>query len=220
MNENLFSLAQQQKQTQADSNSAAPLAERMRPQRLDDYFGQEDLIGPNSPLRKSIEEDRIQSFILWGPPGTGKTTLARIIALHTNREFIILSAVMSGVKDIKDSVQYAKDKLSYESKRTIVFVDEIHRFNKSQQDALLPHVENGTITLIGATTENPSFELNSALLSRAPVYVLKSLDNESIKSIILKSSKLVKIQNNFYKLINLAKDKINKDDRYKKGEPV
>lgn len=187
MNENLFSLAQQQKQTQSASNSGAPLAERMRPQRLDDYFGQEDLIGPNSPLRKSIEEDRIQSFILWGPPGTGKTTLARIIALHTNREFIILSAVMSGVKDIKDAVQYAKDKLSYESKRTIVFVDEIHRFNKSQQDALLPHVENGTITLIGATTENPSFELNSALLSRAPVYVLKSLNDESIRSILFKS---------------------------------
>ena len=161
-----------------------PLADRMRPQRLEEYSGQDELVGERSPLRRAIEEDRVHSFILWGPPGTGKTTLARIIAEHTEREFIPLSAVMSGVKDIKESVMRAKELLRISGKRTILFVDEIHRFNKSQQDALLGAVENGTIILIGATTENPSFEVNAALLSRSQVYVLKSLEAEDLKKIV------------------------------------
>lgn len=163
---------------------AVPLAERMRPRRLDEYFGQEALVGAGAPLRRAIEEDRIHSFVLWGPPGTGKTTLGRIVAEHTEREFIPLSAVMSGVKDIKDSVSRAKELLRINGRKTILFIDEIHRFNKAQQDALLPFVENGTLTLIGATTENPSFELNSALLSRAPVFVLKPLTEEDILAIM------------------------------------
>lgn len=167
--------------------TGGPLADRMRPARLEEFFGQEELVGIGSPLRRAIEEDRVHSFILWGPPGTGKTTLARIIARHTEREFIALSAIMAGVKDIKESIGRAKELLRISGKRTILFVDEIHRFNKSQQDALLPSVEDGTVTLIGATTENPSFELNSALLSRAPVYVLKSLDGDQLKAILVRA---------------------------------
>ncbi|MBI3558049.1 MAG: replication-associated recombination protein A [Deltaproteobacteria bacterium] len=176
--------AQQDTKPSAAAARGGPLAERMRPQRLEEFRGQEALVGPNSPLRRSIEEDRVHSFILWGPPGTGKTTLARIVAQHTEREFISLSAVMSGVKDIKESVARAKELLRISGRRTILFVDEIHRFNKSQQDALLPYVEDGTVTLIGATTENPSFELNSALLSRAPVFVLKQLASEELQAIV------------------------------------
>ena len=170
--------------TEKSVSRGGPLAERMRPQRLEEFRGQESLVGPNSPLRRSIEEDRVHSFILWGPPGTGKTTLAHIVAEHTEREFISLSAVMSGVKDIKESVARAKELLRISGRKTILFVDEIHRFNKSQQDALLPFVEDGTVTLIGATTENPSFELNSALLSRAPVFVLQQLDDANLRGII------------------------------------
>lgn len=160
-----------------------PLAERMRPQRLEEFFGQSRLVGGTGVLRRAVESDELHSIILWGPPGCGKTTLANLIARHTNAEFVGLSAVMSGVKDIKEAVANAQFRLR-NGRKTILFVDEIHRFNKSQQDALLPYVENGTVTLIGATTENPSFELNSALLSRAPVYRLESLSRDDITGIL------------------------------------
>ncbi len=160
-----------------------PLAEKMRPNNLDEFFGQEDIVGINSPIRKMIESDNISSMILWGPPGVGKTTLAKIIANQTNSSFKELSAVTSGIKEIKELIEISKyNKMS--GKKTILFVDEIHRFNKAQQDAFLPYVENGDIILIGATTENPSFEVNSALLSRTKVYVLKSLTQEEIISIL------------------------------------
>lgn len=156
-----------------------PLAERMRPSNLDEFFGQEEIVGKNSPIRKMIETDTIFSMIFWGPPGVGKTTLAKIIAKQTDSAFYELSAVTSGVKEIKELIEISKFNKS-NKRKTIVFVDEIHRFNKAQQDAFLPYVENGNIILIGATTENPSFEVNSALLSRTKVYVLKSLTEEEI----------------------------------------
>jgi putative ATPase len=156
-----------------------PLADRMRPRSLDEYVGQEHLIGPGKPLRAQIERDDIGSLIFWGPPGTGKTTLAKIIARMTRAEFIEFSAVLSGIKEIKQVMADAERGRQYGT-RTIVFVDEIHRFNKAQQDAFLPHVEKGNIRLIGATTENPSFEIISALLSRSRVYVLKPLTEEQI----------------------------------------
>ncbi len=160
---------------QGDPPPHAPLAHRMRPRELDDFIGQERVLGPGKPLRRWLETDRVPSLVLWGPPGCGKTTLAQIIAQKTQSRFEALSAVLSGVKDIKEAV---------EKRRTILFVDEIHRFNKSQQDALLPHVENGTVTLVGATTENPSFELNTALLSRARVIRLERLDEESLSRVL------------------------------------
>jgi putative ATPase len=156
-----------------------PLADRMRPRTLDEYVGQEHLIGPGKPLRAQIERDDIGSLIFWGPPGTGKTTLAKIIASMTRAEFIEFSAVLSGIKEIKQVMAEAERARQYGT-RTIVFVDEIHRFNKAQQDAFLPHVEKGNICLIGATTENPSFEIISALLSRSRVYVLKPLTEDQI----------------------------------------
>ena len=166
-----------------EENVYRPLAERMRPKTLDDFIGQEDVIGKDSALRHMIDNDLISSMIFWGPPGVGKTTLAKIIANKTNSVFRQLSAVTSGVKEIKDIISEADfNKLS--GKKTILFVDEIHRFNKAQQDAFLPFVENGDIILIGATTENPSFEVNSALLSRTKVYVLNSLTYENIISIL------------------------------------
>jgi len=161
------------------SEKGAPLADRMRPQRLEDYAGQKHLLAPGKPLRVSIENDQLRSLILWGPPGTGKTTLARIIAQMTRSDFIPFSAVLAGIKEIK-TVMTEAERTRHYGRRTIVFVDEIHRFNKAQQDAFLPHVENGSITLIGATTENPSFELNAALLSRSKVYVLYPLSVEDI----------------------------------------
>ena len=158
-----------------------PLAERLRPQTLDDYIGQKHLVGENAILRQMIESGRIASFILWGPPGVGKTTLAKIIANKLDRPFYTLSAVTSGVKDVREVIEKAKaSRFFNQSGNPILFIDEIHRFNKSQQDSLLGAVENGTITLIGATTENPSFEVITPLLSRCQVYVLKSLEKEDL----------------------------------------
>src|SRR5664279_656235 len=164
----------------------APLAERMRPRTLEELSGQEHLVGPGKPLRIQIERDDSGSMILWGPPGVGKTTLAKIIAETTQASFIEFSAVMSGIKEIKQ-VMAAAAQASQMHSRTIVFVDEIHRFNKAQQDAFLPYVERGTIRLIGATTENPSFEIISALLSRCRVYVLEPLSEPQIAGLLRKA---------------------------------
>jgi len=171
-----------------NQNVYIPLAEKMRPISLDDFYGQKDIVGKNSPIRKMLEMDRISSMIFWGPPGIGKTTLAKIIAHETNSAFYELSAVTSGVKEIKELIEISKFNKS-ECKRTIVFVDEIHRFNKAQQDAFLPFVEKGDIILIGATTENPSFEVNSALLSRSKVYVLNSLEEKDLIAILKQVTK-------------------------------
>ncbi|MDO9514699.1 MAG: replication-associated recombination protein A [Syntrophales bacterium] len=163
---------------------ARPLADRMRPETLDDFEGQDRIIGQDSLLRRAIAEDNLFSLIFWGPPGSGKTTLASIIAHETKSHFETISAVLSGVKEIKAVIEEAKGQLRYHQKRTILFVDEIHRFNKAQQDAFLPHVESGLITLIGATTENPSFEVISPLLSRARVMVLESYSPEDLTAIL------------------------------------
>ena len=161
-----------------------PLADRMRPQRLDDFAGQEHILGPDKPLRQAIEHGRLHSMVFWGPPGSGKTTLARIIARSCDAQFLAISAVLSGVKDIREAIERARQYRAVYNKDTVLFVDEAHRFNKSQQDAFLPYVEDGTVTFIGATTENPSFELNNALLSRVRVYVLKSLQLDDLISLL------------------------------------
>ena len=161
-----------------------PLADRMRPRTIAEFVGQGHLLAPGKPLRRAIETDHLHSMILWGPPGTGKTTLARLVAAHSDAAFLSLSAVLSGVKEIRAAVDAARQVRQAEGRCAVLFIDEVHRFNKSQQDALLPHVEDGTVVLIGATTENPSFELNSELLSRARVYVLKALTGDDLKTVL------------------------------------
>jgi putative ATPase len=166
---------------------AAPLAERLRPRHIDEVIGQSHLLGPGRPLRMAFASGKLHSMILWGPPGVGKTTLARLMASAFDAEFMPLSAVLSGVKDIRDAIAQAQHVLQQSGRHTILFVDEVHRFNKSQQDAFLPYVEQGLVTFIGATTENPSFEVNSALLSRAQVYVLQSLTTAELSQLFTRA---------------------------------
>ncbi|MBX2880294.1 MAG: replication-associated recombination protein A [Granulosicoccus sp.] len=168
----------------ANDDAIRPLADRLRPRTLDEFVGQDHLLGSDSPLRQALEHNRLHSMIFWGPPGTGKTTLARMIAHHCDAHFMSISAVLSGVKDIRARVEEARERLAIDARRSVLFVDEVHRFNKAQQDAFLPHIEDGTVFFVGATTENPSFELNNALLSRLRVYILKHLQNSDIRLII------------------------------------
>ncbi len=170
--------------TSGSMADSRPLADRLRPQSLDDVVGQEHLLATGKPLRRMIDGQHLHSMILWGPPGTGKTTLAKLIAHQCDAEFMMLSAVMAGVKDIRAAVEQAQIVRQQSGRRTLLFLDEVHRFNKSQQDAFLPWVEDGTVTFIGATTENPSFELNNALLSRARVYVLRALDEAQLLKLV------------------------------------
>ncbi len=165
----------------------APLADRMRPRTLDQFVGQEHILGPGKLLRRAIEADRVTSLIFFGPPGTGKTTLARIIANTTQSHFATLNAVLAGVKNIREEITAAQDRLRLHGQRTILFVDEVHRFNKAQQDALLPHVENGTVVFIGATTENPYFEVNRALVSRSRIFELKTLTEDDLRAVALQA---------------------------------
>src|SRR5438270_114242 len=202
----------------------APLAAALRPKSLDEVVGQSHLIGPGKPLRMAFETGRPHSMILWGPPGSGKTTIARLMAKAFNAEFVALSAVFSGVKDICDAVAAAQARLEQFGRRTILFVDEVHRFNKAQQDAFLPFVEQGLITFVGATTENPSFEVNSALLSRATVYVLEPLSDADLATLLSRTG--IKVEedaeavlylalapksNAVYEAYNAARDFITRD---------
>jgi len=174
-----------------DDELQAPLAERLRPKTLDEVIGQQHLLGAGKPLRAAFESGRLHSMILWGPPGVGKTTLALLVAQGFDAQFIAISAVLGGVKDIRDAVERAQIARNT-NRRTVVFVDEVHRFNKAQQDAFLPHVESGLFTFIGATTENPSFEVNSALLSRATVHVLKTLTEDDLRELLGRAAALLK----------------------------
>ena len=184
----------------------APLADRMRPERLEEFVGQADVVGVDAPLRRLIENDQVPSMLFWGPPGTGKTTLARVIATLTKSRFVPLSAVSSGVADLRKVVTDAQERLSLYGDRTIVFIDEIHRWNKLQQDSFLPHVEDGTVTLIGATTENPSFEVNGALLSRSRVFILQALTVEAITTVLERALELVRKRETYPYKIKAGKD--------------
>ena len=178
----LFSLANEKK-----FDAHAPLAWRMRPRNLDEVVGQEHIIGPDSPLRRAIENDRLQSFVLYGPPGSGKTTIAHIIAKTTSSHYAAIKAVSSGVSEIRKIAADAADRLRYYQQSSIIFIDEIHRFNKSQQDVLLPYIEDGTLILIGATTENPLYEMNNALLSRMKLYIMEALNADNLRRIVEKA---------------------------------
>ncbi|MCS3902775.1 putative ATPase [Methylohalomonas lacus] len=167
-----------------DGHDYRPLADRLRPRTIAEYIGQEHILGPDKPLRQAIEAGQLHSMVFWGPPGTGKTTLARLLASACDAQFLSVSAVLAGVKDIRAAIDQARDYREAYGKDTVLFVDEVHRFNKSQQDAFLPFVEDGTVTFVGATTENPSFELNNALLSRVRVYVLRALTGEAIERVL------------------------------------
>ncbi|OGK42727.1 hypothetical protein A3A74_00750 [Candidatus Roizmanbacteria bacterium RIFCSPLOWO2_01_FULL_35_13] len=169
---------------------STPLAEQLRPTTLEEFVGQEHLVGKNGPVRKMLENKKVTSMILWGPPGCGKTTLAKLIAHYVNADFISFSAVTSGVKEVREIIQKAKERKKMFKQDTVLFVDEIHRFNKAQQDGFLPHVEDGTIVLIGATTENPGFEVNAPLVSRSQIYVLYSLNDNDLEKIAKKAIKL------------------------------
>lgn len=169
---------------QTGRKAEAPLAERMRPREFADFVGQDEIVGQDRPLRKAIESDRLSSVIFWGPPGSGKTTLAHLIARHTKAHFVAFSAVTGGIPELREIIKAAEHRLALQQQKTVLFVDEIHRFNKAQQDAFLPHVERGTVILVGATTENPSFEVISPLLSRSILVVLKSLSDEALGQIL------------------------------------
>ncbi|MCS6286379.1 MAG: replication-associated recombination protein A [Nitrospira sp.] len=169
---------------QSGRKADAPLAERMRPREFADFVGQDEIVGPDRPLRKAIESDRLSSVIFWGPPGSGKTTLAHLIARHTKAHFVAFSAVTGGIPELREIIKAAEHRLALQQQKTVLFVDEIHRFNKAQQDAFLPHVERGTVILVGATTENPSFEVISPLLSRSILVVLKPLSDEALGLIL------------------------------------
>ena len=203
-------------QYQKNIKKEGPLAERMRPLNLSEFVGQEHIVGEGKILNRAIEADKLTSVIFYGPPGTGKTTLAKIIANTTNNNFTTLNAVTSGIKDIKEKIKFAIDELSIYNKRTILFIDEIHRFNKAQQDALLPYVENGTIVLIGATTENPYFEVNSALISRSLVFEFKNIDIDDIKNVIRKS--LTDKRGFGNRKVEIDEDAINHIAEYSNGD--
>jgi putative ATPase len=188
----LFDTTPPGNESSAEIDARRPLAERMRPERLEDFVGQQHILGPGKPLRAQIEHDELQSLILWGPPGVGKTTLARLIARLTKCDFVPFSAVLSGIKEIK-TVMADAERAHRLGRRTVLFVDEIHRFNRAQQDAFLPYVERGDIVLIGATTENPSFEVVSALLSRAKVYALRALELEEIVTLLERALKVLEL---------------------------